>query len=224
MSRWLAATVAACVLGIASPLAAQTLAGRVEIGVGVLWTGGVALGSEAATETSGTGGRFTLFSTDTSLTGAAGVTARVGASLSRMFQIDLNASYSRPSLSTKVSSDFEQAAPLTASETIHQITVGGSLVVHLWKWRIGSRGVPFVTVGGGYLRQLHQSETLAVSGHTIDAGGGVKLRLRPDNARRRMKSFGISFDLRAEGRQKGVAFDNRLHVAPAATAALFARF
>ena len=218
------AGAALLVLTAATPSNAQTFAGRMEFAVGVLWNGGVELGSRAATETAADGGRFTLFSTDTRLTGAAGLTADFGASLSRTFQINVNGSYGRPSLSTSVSSDFEQGAPVTASEKIHQFTVGGSLLVHLWRWPIGSRGVPFLSVGAGYLRQLHESETLAVSGHTFDAGGGVKLRLRPDNVRRRVKSLGIRVDLRAVGRQNGVAFDSRLHVSPAAGASLFARF
>jgi len=210
-------------LGVALPASAQSPGGRIEVSGGIVWMGGASLGTRPATETAPGGGRFQLFSTDSSLEGAAGLSARVGASLSRTFQIDVDAAYVRPSLATVVSGDAEQAAGLTASERLQQITIGGELLAHLWKWPLGSRGVPFVAAGAGYLRQLHESQTLAVNGRTYNVGGGVKFRLNRMEGRR-LKTFGVRLDVRAEARQRGVAFDDRLHVSPVLAASLFGRF
>ena len=155
------AVVAAMVLP-ASPAAAQSgdaaQPGRVEVAFGAIWSGRTPFGSANATETAGTGGPFVLFTTSSELASAAGAEARIGVRLTRLLQAEATASYSAPELRTKVSADVEQAAPVTATDRLQQITVGGALVLDL-PWRLGARGVPFVTGGAAYLRQLHEGQT-----------------------------------------------------------------
>ena len=40
--------------------------------------------------------------------------------------------------------------------------------------RMGPRLVPFAAAGGGYLRQLHEGQTLVEQGQVYHAGGGLK--------------------------------------------------
>jgi hypothetical protein len=83
--------------------------------------------------------------------------------------------------------------------------------------------LPFVTMGAGYLRQLHDAKTLVETGQTYHVGGGAKLAMvsRMDG---RLKEIGLRMEARACIRSGGVALDDRAHAAAAITAALFARF
>ncbi len=219
-------TAGACaaVCGLSASAAhAQTAmdGGRFEIAVGVAWTGSLSLGSVAATETSPSAG-FTLFSTSTELAAAPGVEARVGVRLTPVLEVEGSSSYAQPRLQTAVSGDFENGAPVTASDALHQFTVDGAVVANITRWRIGSRATPFALAGAGYLRQLHEGGTLAVTGQTYFAGGGIKYLLasRPHG----LKGVGVRADVRALARRKGVAFDTYLHTSPVVAASLFVRF
>ena len=198
-------------------------AGRFEVGIGFLWIGHDNLGTRGATETVATGPRFVLFSTSTQLDAALGAEARIGVHLTRVLEVDAEASYSSPELRTTTSDDTENANPAVASIGVKQITIGGLLVAHLPRLRIGARGVPFVEAGAGYLRQLYDTRAAAVSGQMYQFGGGMKYGLiaRPG---RRLAGLGLRADLRAVARTKGVAPDGRTHMSPAASASLWASF
>lgn len=211
-----------CVLS-ASAARAQTGmdGGRIEIAAGITWTGQASIGAVAATEAAPSG-RLTLFSTSTDLTAAPGVEARAGVRLTPVLEVEASSSYAQPQLQTAISGDVENGAPLTASESLHQFTVDGAMVVNVPRWRIGSRATPFALAGAGYLRQLHEGNTLAVTGQTYFAGGGIKYLLmsRPH----RLKGVGVRADVRALMRRKGVAFDSSPRTSPVLAASLFVRF
>ena len=80
--------------------------------------------------------------------------------------------------------------------------------------RIGPRLVPFVAVGGGYLRQLHEGQTLVEQGQVYSAGGGVKYWLMQRKAGT-VRAAGLRGDARAYLLRSGFSFDDgaRLHVA-----------
>ena len=61
--------------------------------------------------------------------GAAGIDGRVGVRLSRVVRGRGEASYLKPQLRIAISGDAEGAAPVTASETIQQFTIGGERAV-----------------------------------------------------------------------------------------------
>jgi opacity protein-like surface antigen len=218
--------ICACVCGLSARDAhAQSLVGapgRFEVTAGVLWMGHESFAGKDATETSPTGGRSRLFSTTTELAAAGGVEARVGVALTGVLQIEASSSYGRPQLRTTIANDSENAATVTAVERVRQFTVEGAALFLLPHWRRGSRTVPFVTAGAGYLRQLHEGETLSVSGRTYQVGGGVKALLR--SRAKGIKGVGVRGDARAVVRTKGVAFDSRAHVSPLLAASLFVRF
>jgi hypothetical protein len=196
-------------------------AGRLELSVGGAWLGAESLGSATAAETTGTLSMLPLFSTTSTLAGAPVVEARIGWRAWRALTAEAQASYGTPELRIAVSGDAEGAAPLTAVERIQQFTIGGAIV---WYPPIRApRVAPFITAGGGYLRQLHENATLAQTGRYYQFGGGmtVPFASRPGA---RLSAVGLRIDVRAMVFVDGVAFDGAGHVAPAAGASLFLRF
>jgi hypothetical protein len=208
-----------------SPAYAQAVSeerGRFELAAGASWTGRESFSSRDASETAPAGGRSRLFSTSAELAPSPGVEARAGVTLTRVLQVEVSSSYGRPQLRTTISNDVENAATFTAGERVRQFTVDGAVVLRLPRWRVGRRSVPFLSAGAGYMRQLHEGETLSATGRTYHLGGGLKILLtsRPKG----MKGLGLRVDARALIRTKGVAFDTSAHVSPVLAASLFVRF
>jgi hypothetical protein len=215
----------ACLIHSA-PARAQSsdaLPGRFEIAAGASWLGPMSLGSRDANETTSTSGTSTLFRTSTTLAGAPGVNGRIGVRLTRSLMVEGEASIGHQDLRVEITNDQEVVgnATLTAAERVEQFTVGGGLVwyapVHT------SRVTPFLTGGGGYLRQLHETATLVVTGRYYQFGGGVVYPLTTRSAAR-LKSMGLRFEALALLRVNGVAFDSSAHLAPTAGASFFLRF
>jgi hypothetical protein len=153
--------------------------GSVEIGGGVVAFGGFDMGSRNAEETrninTGTGS-FTLFTADSRARAAPGAQLRVGVYLSKAISIEAGLQYARPKLSSTLTSDAEDAPDLTAEETITRYLVDGSLVLHLTRLSFaGGRGVPFLSGGGGYLRELHERNEYIETGREYHATAGLKL-------------------------------------------------
>jgi hypothetical protein len=203
--------------------AASPEPGRLELSVGSLWVGRQVLGSTSANETTGAGGTFALFHTSTELASLRGLEGRVAVRVWRGFEAELVASYGKPQLKISIDTDTENAAPVTAVETIQQITVGAGVVwgVPYRPW--GGRLVPFVTAGAGYLRDIHEGQTLIDTGRYYQVGGGVKVLL-VSRSRSFFKGLGARADARAMVRSKGVAFDEAGHTSPAIAASVFLRF
>ena len=219
----------ACVLGAASAGAQPVsppdagLPGRVEIAAGAMWIGRTSFGTADATETAAGGSAFTLFSTASALGAAPAADLRVGVRLTRVLQAEATGSYAAPVLTTTTSADAEHAAVATAADAIKQFTIGGSLVVHVTRWHVGAHASPFVIAGAGYLREVHEGQTLVVAGQTYHAGGGVTCPLLA-RAHGVVKSAGIRAEACALARSKALALDHRTHVVPIVAASLFVRF
>ena len=197
--------------------------GWLEVSLGTLWIGQLALGSNDANETTPGGGNLKLFSTSTELAGVAGLDARVGVRLLRSLDAEVEASYGKPNLNVSISSDFENAAAVTATEKLQQFTVGAGAVWYLPFHLRSSRLSPFVFGGAGYLRQVHEERTSVETGQYYHVGGGVKWLLvaRPSGL---VNSVGVRVDVRAMVRRKGIAFDDGGHASPAIGASAFVRF
>jgi len=194
---------------------------RVEVGGGVRWVGGAALGDTDATLGTASGGSFAQFASASELGAAVAVEGRVGVRLSRALQVEASVSYGTAELRTRLDSDVESIPDVTVSESIIRYTIEGTLVASLDRWRRG-RVTPFVSVGGGYLRELHEGRTLVETGRTFHAGGGVNVPLR--SSRSGASAVGIRADARIVVRSGGVLFDDEPVVAPAAGASVFFRF
>jgi hypothetical protein len=195
----------------------------VEIIAGVRYVRAVQLGDADANEARPGGGTFTLFTTSTTLRSARGVEAGVGFRITPTLHLRAIGSYAAADLETMIDSDAEGIPDSRATESIRQFAVEGTVAWDLAQYGSGSRIVPFVSAGGGYLRELHEGNALAETGATAHLGGGATVRLatRPQA---RMRSLGLRAEARALLRRGGVAFDDGIHVGPAFTASLFFGF
>jgi hypothetical protein len=166
-----------------APASAQVYVGHVpqggnfEIGGGGVWLPGYDLGSASAEETRnpGTGtGPFVLFQSDSRTESAPGIQGRFGVYLSRSVSVEAGALLSRPDLSTRLTGDAESAPELTATETLNRFVFDGSVLFHLTGVSFGGgRGLPFLSAGAGYLRDLHEKNEVAETGHEFHFGGGL---------------------------------------------------
>ena len=148
---------------------------------------------------------------------------RVGFHVTRTFAIEGAFVFSRPSLETAVSGDAEDVPAITATEQLSQFLVDVSAVLHLTGARLG-RAVPFVLGGAGYLRELHEGDVLAETGHTWHVGGGLKMPLVV--RRGFVRALGLRLDARVYFRQGGADLDEHepTRAAAAGGASLFLEF
>jgi hypothetical protein len=186
--------------------------GTFEVGGGVVWTRGYEAGSAIAEETRpGSTLPLTLFAVSSRVLDAPGAGAQLGVYLARRVSAEAAFQYSRPILRASVTSDFEAAPDTDADEKLTTYIVGGSLLYHFATGRF----VPFVSGGGGYLRQLHEENSDLLTGTEIHAGGGVKYWLGTGTHR-----FGLRVDAQASARSKSVAFEQKRRVLPSVAAGL----
>jgi len=206
-------------------LEAQTVAlpGRFEVAAGGLWAAPVSAGTADATETAANGTRFRLFSSESSTASNFGFEGRIGVRLTPVFQVDGSFSYAVPEVRTRITSDFEGIPDVTVAETVNQWTIEAALVAHLARWRVGPHGVPFLTIGAGYLRQIHERQTLVETGRIYQVGGGLKYLLKRTGDGR-LKSAGLRLGARAAVRDGGVTLENGIRIGPIVDASFFARF
>lgn len=185
-----------------------------EVSGGVLWTGGYDAGSADATLTRNTTtgpGPLTLFVVNGRVRSAPGADAHLGVFLGRRVAAEATFQYSRPILRARVTSDFESAPDTDADGTITSYLLGGSLLYHFGEGRF----VPFVSGGGGYLRQLHEDNADLLTGTEVHAGGGLKYWLGTGTRR-----LGVRLEAQGSGRSKSVAFIQKRRVVPTVTAGL----
>jgi hypothetical protein len=228
---WLraAAIVCACVTGgLSLPADAAAQAGRFELSGAAGWAGETALGSEQATLTGNgvpTGSPLVYFDADSTLGSGATFDGRLAWLLGRTFAIEGSAGVTRSELRTRITADVEGADPVTVTERVNQFTIEGGLLVHLRRLAFaGGRALPFVAGGGGYLRQLHDGETLATDGGSGYVGGGLKYGLR-ERPRGWAKGFGLRADLRVRLHKGGFDLgDRKLRAHPSVTGGLYLRF
>jgi hypothetical protein len=151
--------------------------GNVEISGGVVWSGGYDLGSVPAEETRNTGtgtGPFVLFSASSKSDPSVGLQGKLGVYLARSVSVEGGVFVARPDISTRLTADAESAPDLTATETLTRLIIDGSVLFHLTGASFGEgRGVPFVTGGGGYLRDAHEKNEVIETGHEFHVGGGL---------------------------------------------------
>jgi hypothetical protein len=199
---------------------------RIEATVGGLWLGGASLGSSTAelrANRTGTPAPFTLFTTESRFGSTPGLDARVSYGLTKTFAVEFGLVYSRPEVRTRVDDDVENAPELTVAEPVEQYFIDGSLVMLLDRFAIGGRTVPFVSGGAGYLRQLHEGQTLVESGQVYHLGGGVKHWLALHD-RGFVRGAGIRVDGRLYLLVKGIELEDRVRPHGAISGSFFVTF
>jgi len=223
--RPLAVAVLTTALCASAAHAQDIPAGRLEIAAGLNWLGHATLGASDATQTTSSGAPTTFFATSTVLDASAGPGLRIGVRAARRLEIAAVAAFNRPTLATTISGDVEATGSVTATERIKQYEIGGGLLFYLPVRHAVTQKpglLPFVAGSIAYLRQLHESQTLAATGRAYQLGGGVKYLL--GSRSRGLKSYGVRGDLAVEARTKGIAFDSRALYSPLLGVSFFARF
>lgn len=175
--------------------------GTIEVGGGGMWAPGFDAGSGAAelTRSGRSAGPYELFTTAGEVSGFPGVHARVGVYLSRAISVEGGLRYARPELSYALSGDAESAPDETATEALSHWVFDGSVLFHLVGASFADgRGVPFVSGGGGYIRELHEGNELLETGVEFHATAGVKYWF---GARAR---FGLRAEVGASVREDGI--------------------
>lgn len=205
----------ALIAGLAGwvPVSAQTPpprpVHRFEASVGGVWMSGAGLGGNPA-ELRGNSTppeEFTLFATDTRIERSAGFDGRVAFWITRSIALEAGFVMTTPVVQTRVSRDAEGAEALTLEEDLDQYFVEAAAVLLLERFRLGERTVPFVSGGGGYLRQLHEGRTLVQTGQVYHVGGGLRhwLHLRE---RGFLRAAGVRVDARAYILVDGFSLDD----------------
>jgi hypothetical protein len=201
-------TIAICAAMLTAPSIARAQyvgrerphAGTFEISGGGLWAGGysfeTALANETRNPSTGTE-PLTLFQGEPRLDRGAGAEAHLGVYLSRRVSIEGGVQFSRQSLTVRTSGDFESAPDTTATSPTTQYVVDASLLYHFGAGRL----VPFASVGGGYLRQVLEDNSIVETGSQIHGGGGVKYWFGGGHR------FGFRAEARASSRSGGVTLD-----------------
>ena len=213
----------------AAPVHAQTAdqrpVQRIEVDFGAGLLGGAAAGSaDANLRANDASPRpFRLFTADSRFASAGAWSGRVGFALSRRFSIETGVMVSHPELRSSVSADSEGAPALTISERIDQYVFEATVLVLLDEARIGNRTVPFVAGGAGYLRQLHEGQTVIEHGQVFHLGGGLKhwLVAREGGF---IKAAGVRADARVYLMLSGISLDGRPRPHAAASGSFFGAF
>jgi hypothetical protein len=219
------AIVAVLLVMVPALAAAQSasLLHRIEVagGIGVLT--GAALGAQEADLRTATAGQpYRLFSSRTRMSAAPILDLRLGVPLGGRYAVEVHTAYGHPEVRTAASSDAEHAPDLTAVERLDQYVIDGGLIVGLDRWRVAGLN-PFVTVGGGYLRQLHEGLVVIEDGRVFFAGGGVKhtIHTRP---RGFIRGIGARADARLNWLSGGIHIDDNLRRHLSVSGSLFVIF
>ena len=88
---------------------------------------------------------------------------------------------------------------------------------------MGPASPPLLAAGGGYLRQLHEGDTLSEGGRIFTFGGGARIPLAIRNTGR-LSAYGVRGDARAAIRSKAAALDGGSHVSPSLGVSFYALF
>jgi hypothetical protein len=195
---------------------------RIEMAVAVGVAGGSTLGASDANLRARDATEYRLFTTSSRFAASRLAEARIGFGLTRRYAIEGRLGFSQPELRTKVTGDVEGAPDVTLAERIDHYLIEGALIVMLDAIRVGGF-VPFSAVGAGYLRQVHEGQTLIEEGTAYHVGGGVKRRLVARD-RGLIKAAGLRGDVRLYLFAGGVELESgpRPHVA--ASGSLFVTF
>jgi hypothetical protein len=185
--------------------------GSLELGGGVFWAGGYDAGSADANETTAGTAPLTLFAVDGRMKSGPGAAVQVGVYLGRRVSAEAAFHYSRPILQARVKSDFESASDLDVDGTITSYLMAGSLLYHFGRGRL----VPFVSGGGGYLRQLNENNADLLTSPEIHGGGGLKYWMGKGPRR-----FGLRLEALASARNKGIAFEQKRRIVPSFVAGI----
>jgi hypothetical protein len=151
----------------------------------------------------------TLFDTDVAVQPGPAAEIRIGWRLAGRVFAEATGGLGLNDVRVRVTDDIEQAADVTVASRLTQITIEGGALVEVA--RLGGPGgeiVPFVTGGGGYLRQVHEGRVLIETGRTIHGGAGVKWRAKVATPRGLLQRLIVRGDVRVVSRSGGADIED----------------
>jgi hypothetical protein len=187
--------------------------GTMEFSGGVLFHGGSDEPNVAATLTRNptTGSSpLELFTSDLELRPAFGLEARLGVYLNPRISIEGGAQVARPELRASLSGDFEDAQPVTATETLTSYIFTGSVLYHFGA--PSKRSHPFLLAGAGHVRDLHEGSDLVETGVEYHAGAGIKYWLGKGRPK-----LGVRGDVGVSIREGGYGTEDGRRIVPTAS-------
>jgi hypothetical protein len=196
---------------------------RLELAAGIGFLGGAPLGDgDAVLRSSTSSDPYRVFETSSRLLGTRVVDLRAGLDLTRRYGFEAHALFGHPELRTTVTGDVEGAPGIDVVEQLDHYLIDGGIVVRLDELRLkGLR--PFVTAGGGYLRQLHEGLTVIEEGRVFYVGGGARYWIFT-RARGVPRALGARADVRLNMLSGGITFDDESRRQPSISASLFVVF
>ncbi len=224
---------ASCVAIVAVLLAVTPVTGRaqstepplrrLEFAVGIGFLGGASLGDADADLRSGTPpDPYRLFETSSRVLGTTAVDLRAGFDLTPRIGFEAHALFGHPEVRTTVESDVEGAPTTEAFEQLDHYLIDGGIVIRLDEFRV--KGIrPFVTAGGGYLRQLHEGLTVIEEGRVFYVGAGARYWIFA-RSRGVPRAGGLRADVRWNMLTGGVVVDERTRHQPSVSASFFLLF
>jgi hypothetical protein len=193
-------------------------AGSVEVSGGVVWIGGFT-GPTSTAELTRNGepsGGFDLFTTAAEMKARPGAAARISVFLSNRAAVEGGLRFSQPTVMYRLSGDAEEATDLTAEETLTRYVFTGSLVVHLREMSPGVSAVPFLAIGAGYVRDLHEQNELLETGREFHGLIGFKYWFNAVAPSR----FGLRGEAGVSMTDGGFDFSDKSRVVPVVSASL----
>jgi hypothetical protein len=209
----------------ASPVMAQAdpPLHRLQLGAGIGFLGGAALGdADANLRSSTSNDPYRLFATTSSLASTTVLDLRAAVDLSRRFGLEAHALYGHPEMRTSISGDAENAPSIVAVERLDHYLIDGGVVIKLDEFRMKG-WQPFAAAGAGYLRQLHEGLTVTEDGQVFYAGGGVR-RMLMSRARGLVRGFGARGDFRVNVLTGGITVEDTARRHFAVSGSLFVVF
>jgi hypothetical protein len=215
--RWIAG-VALIVLASAVPARAQATnpatTGRFEVGVAAGWWSGYDLGTASTAR----------FDAEAAIDGGPALAGRFGWRVWRTLTLEAAATTTRASLQSTIRSTVDPALNGATDTRFHQLAAELGVKAPVGRTFRNGRLAPFVTGGGGYLRQTYEDGVLLETGRLFYIGGGLRYGPAASRPDRFFKYLGVRLDARAVVRTGGIDVDETARVFPVVTVGAFIVF
>ncbi len=201
------AAVFVAAIALAAPPAA-TAQPRLDVTISGGWWDGYDLGQRRAALTgpqTPAGSPVTLFDADVAVLPGGAAEVRLGWRVFSHVYAEATGGLGVTAVEARIHGDMEAAPAVTVSSTLTQITIEGGALVEVATLALpAGHLVPFVSGGGGYLRQVHEDRVLIETGRTIYVGGGVKWRAATAQPRGLLQRLVLRADARLLSRTGGL--------------------